>query len=78
MIRGLLGKKPVVPNDLIYEGITTSHNCPNTIPSSSVPNDLIYEGITTKAGLRFLFPPHVPNDLIYEGITTGFPYRRSL
>ncbi len=36
----------MVPNDLIYEGITTQSGSPQGI-SSRVPNDLIYEGITT-------------------------------
>ena len=36
-----------VPNDLIYEGITTYPHTPVTRQPSPVPNDLIYEGITT-------------------------------
>ena len=36
-----------VPNDLIYEGITTSRIFTRILMIPAVPNDLIYEGITT-------------------------------
>ena len=61
----------IVPNDLIYEGITTQNPAWFLHLSENVPNDLIYEGITTRVWRsHIVFRTLVPNDLIYEGITT--------
>ena len=67
-----------VPNDLIYEGITTAvDRCFSS--DFFVPNDLIYEGITTHTPLGIgRHNRRVPNDLIYEGITTYYSGHVSL